>query len=141
MIPPKVWARIDLPPDIFGCWLWKGAKAAGGYGQIYWDGRNMRAHRVIYSLFIEGELSPEYELHHRCHNRLCVNPGHLVEVTHQEHISLFPRIWSPWQRLLTHCKRGHPLSGENLWVRATGARICRTCQRARHRAWVEARRI
>lgn len=33
----------------------------------------------------------------------------------------------------THCKRGHPLSGKNLWVRDTGARICLTCKRARQR--------
>jgi hypothetical protein len=29
----------------------------------------------------------------------------------------------------THCKRGHPLSGENL-SRVGGRRVCRTCQRA-----------
>lgn len=35
----------------------------------------------------------------------------------------------------THCKRGHPLSGENLYVNATsGARVCRTCQLANQRA-------
>lgn len=32
----------------------------------------------------------------------------------------------------THCKRGHPFSGENLRInKATGQRICRTC----HREW------
>jgi hypothetical protein len=29
----------------------------------------------------------------------------------------------------THCKRGHPLSGENLHVRKSGARDCRICRR------------
>lgn len=34
----------------------------------------------------------------------------------------------------TECHLGHPLSGENLYVRR-GWRICRTCQRAHHEAW------
>jgi hypothetical protein len=30
----------------------------------------------------------------------------------------------------THCRRKHPLAGENLYVNATsGGRVCRTCQR------------
>lgn len=29
----------------------------------------------------------------------------------------------------THCKNGHPLSGDNLWVDGSGARRCRQCRR------------
>ncbi len=31
----------------------------------------------------------------------------------------------------THCKRGHRLSGENLYVRGTGQRQCRKCRKDR----------
>lgn len=31
----------------------------------------------------------------------------------------------------THCLRGHPLFGKNLYVQRTGARSCRTCRAAR----------
>ena len=34
----------------------------------------------------------------------------------------------------THCKRGHPLSGENLYRAPNGTRHCLTCNRARDRA-------
>lgn len=29
----------------------------------------------------------------------------------------------------THCKRGHPLSGDNLRISTTGARLCKACRR------------
>ena len=34
----------------------------------------------------------------------------------------------------THCKRGYPLSGDNLWIEKTGARHCRQCTKDRHAA-------
>lgn len=35
----------------------------------------------------------------------------------------------------THCKRGHPLSGENLYVQKSGARTCKECKRMKVREW------
>lgn len=35
----------------------------------------------------------------------------------------------------THCLRGHPLSGDNLYTDPSGQRHCRTCQRERQRVW------
>jgi len=36
----------------------------------------------------------------------------------------------------THCLRGHPLSGENLYINpGAGGRVCRTCRAERKRAW------
>lgn len=32
-------------------------------------------------------------------------------------------------RRRTHCKNGHPLSGDNLYIRPDNAYICRRCQR------------
>lgn len=34
------------------------------------------------------------------------------------------------RRTRSHCKRGHPLSGENLYRGSGGRRVCRTCQRS-----------
>lgn len=32
----------------------------------------------------------------------------------------------------THCKRGHPLSGDNMYRNKHGGRVCRTCEKAKH---------
>ena len=37
--------------------------------------------------------------------------------------------------LKTHCPKGHPLSGENLYVQPNGGRVCRTCSRAKVQAY------
>ena len=38
------------------------------------------------------------------------------------------------RRAQTHCKRGHPLFGDNLRINTQGYRGCRTCHRAHHAA-------
>lgn len=34
-----------------------------------------------------------------------------------------------WRRYRTHCKQGHPYSGENLAIKSDGSRKCRECDR------------
>lgn len=38
------------------------------------------------------------------------------------------------QQKVTHCPQGHPYSGDNLYIRPTGARACRICRAADDRA-------
>jgi hypothetical protein len=40
------------------------------------------------------------------------------------------------RKLLTHCKWGHPYSGENLFISKNGRRVCRTCRDKRSVEWV-----
>jgi len=35
----------------------------------------------------------------------------------------------------THCKKGHPLNGDNLYVSPSGKRFCKACKRAYRAAW------
>lgn len=37
----------------------------------------------------------------------------------------------------THCRRGHPLSGENLYVNKRGARVCKECRKEHKRAYLQ----
>jgi hypothetical protein len=42
---------------------------------------------------------------------------------------------------VTHCSKGHLLSGDNLYQRPDGKRGCRTCRRASMRKFYEARAV
>jgi HNH endonuclease len=128
-----------------GCWLWTGTTSHGGYGSFRMDGRQQGAHRVAYVLF-RGPIPDGLTIDHLCRVPGCVNPDHLEAVTMREN-TLRGVSKVAQQARKTHCLRGHPLSGDNLWVRG-GKRFCRTCaalvhqpnRNARERAARAARR-
>lgn len=104
-----------------GCLEWQGAttKARGyGYGIIRLRGTNLSAHRVAYVLRF-GFLSPEFDIHHKCGNKRCVNTHHLRAVFHHEHQA---------NSLKTHCKRGHQYDSRNTLVDRHGYRYCKMCK-------------
>jgi len=66
-----------------GCWVWTGTVTRQGYGQFS-EKRGTRwvhhlAHRASW-LLANDELEPGYVVVHRCGNRACVRPEHLVMV-------------------------------------------------------------
>jgi HNH endonuclease len=71
------WARVDIR-DSGDCWLWKGSVfTKTGYGQCWYKGTNVGAHRRAFELFHNVELPGSVWVLHRCDNRLCCNPNHL----------------------------------------------------------------
>ena len=46
----------------------------------------------------------------------------------------------PGGQVRTHCKRGHPLTEENVYRRKDGGRQCLICMRAGHRRWLATQR-
>lgn len=108
------------------CWLWTGYLNDRGYGTFRVGKQMLRAHRAVYSWLVE--LPPEDAVaNHLCLVRNCVNPDHLEFVTQQKNVHY---SYSPAGRNVrkTHCKREHPLAGDNLYTKPSGQRICRTCK-------------
>lgn len=136
---PRKYASLEeritrnIQKDPSGCWLWTYQLDTKGYGVIGVPGRqSYRAHRLSYEVFV-GPIPEGLQLDHLCSVRACVNPDHLEPVTHQENL----RRARP-----TVCKRGHPLSGDNLLLvvandRTSGVkRRCRECYTMKQRARV-----
>lgn len=115
-----------------GCWIWTGGKQTSGYGG-FWDGqRDERAHRFSFRMFC-GEIPAGFHVHHVCCNPSCVNPEHLQTMTRRDNLLASDTLPGINARK-TLCKRGHPLSGDNLRI-TNGARICKTCDAFRSREY------
>lgn len=109
------------------CWLWHGAKMKDGYGNFKAAGRFVRAHRYAYELLV-GPIPEGLVLDHLCRVPLCVNPSHLEPVTRRENV-LRGETVAASNAAKTHCKKGHPLSGDNLYEHGH-SRHCRVCRLA-----------
>jgi hypothetical protein len=103
------------------CWLFTGTTTP--YGRIA-KAQDSYTHRLGWKL-LRGPIPEDKELHHRCGVYACWNPDHLQMVTHAENLAF---------KRKTHCRHGHPLSGDNLRIDPrTGARVCRACLRDNQR--------
>lgn len=68
-----------------GCWIWVGSLNKG-YGQTYYNGRLVKAHRASYRHF-RGIFNTKYHVDHLCGTPACVNPDHLSPCSPEENIS------------------------------------------------------
>lgn len=122
-----------------GCWYWLGKLDAYGYGKIYVGAKTRMAHQIAHQLHV-GPVPKGLVINHKCHtwdtackggntckHRSCVNPAHLEATTNRANI-LEGRGRGAIEARMTHCPKGHPLSGENLYIAPGGTRRrCRIC--------------
>jgi hypothetical protein len=114
----RAFRRVDRSEDT-DCWIWTGPVQNQGYGHIsLGPGWHELAHRFFYERLVGRPIPDGMVLHHVCHNKLCVRPDHLECVTVDEHRQLHTKM---------HCKHGHPMTGDNVYLRRSGVRQCRAC--------------
>jgi hypothetical protein len=120
----RVWDNVTPEPNS-GCWLWAGYVHKNGYAtmKLTSGGKAIMAHRASY-IVRHGQIPNNLPLDHKCKVKSCVNPDHLEPVTYAENNRRSPRTIT----LKSHCKHGHPFSGEN--TRWDGKqRRCMECDR------------
>lgn len=120
------WKRVRKTAS---CWIWIGPTNPQGYGAL--GKLKQRAHRVAYFI-AHGVIDPKLTIDHLCRNKLCVNPGHLEQVTNRENARR-GAVAVIGSRM--HCPSGHPLVRSP--YRGENRRRCIVClirrQRRRNR--------
>lgn len=127
-----------------GCWEWTGAHDSNGYGMISRNGRRVRLHRLVAQLVLGLASDDTRIVLHKCDNPGCFNPDHLTIGTQGDNMVDCSDKGRIANSKKTHCKRGHPLTGTNLYVctNASGRpmRVCRACRKDRIRLYMRKKR-
>lgn len=140
IVPLRIWNKIRVTGN--GCWQWLGSSDKRGYGRVSIgrrsEHRGFSINRLMSKVFI-GEIPDGHELDHyrypdSCIGPSCCHPEHTRPVTARENVLRANSITS-WNLARTSCKRGHPLSGSNLYVKPNGCRCCVICKRNNLRKW------
>lgn len=72
-VQDRLWAQVDKSGP---CWQWTGEKGRGGYGRMSIKGVRRAVHRIAWEMQM-GAIPEGMLLDHTCHNKACVNVGHL----------------------------------------------------------------
>lgn len=136
-IAERLWRSVTKTQ---GCWLWTGRDNGHGYGTLgvkvgdKWG--VVYVHRLSYELH-KGQIPEGLQIDHICNTRNCVNPEHLRVVTAREN-TLRSNSVSAIAARKTHCRHGHPFSGDNLRI-TSGKRRCYTCLLGNQRRYDKAK--
>jgi hypothetical protein len=146
----RFWPKVDKRgPD--ECWPWNKTITANGCGVFMSKATGKKTVYIAYRVawYLANGRQPIALVCHHCDNRECCNPDHLFEGNQRDNMRDMNAKKRAWFQRVTHCRHGHPLSGDNVRVNCAGSRVCQTCRRAtnkRHRerkknpalkAWME----
>lgn len=118
-------------PD--ACHPWEGATDPAGYGRFSDQGRSQIASRWLLARTLGRALTSDEEARHTCDNPPCVNARHLIVGSRTDNEADKLSRHGHYNGNKAECKRGHKLTGENLYIYPkSGARSCRKCRRGDH---------
>jgi len=70
-----------------GCLFYTNNKKKNGYSLVSYDDRMEPVHRVVYLL--SGQtIPPGHDIHHKCHNKPCIEITHLEALSRSQHALL-----------------------------------------------------
>ena len=136
----RFYRNLKVMPS--GCVEWQLSRPSGLYGQIKFEGKMLKTHRVAWEL-ANGPIPEGLMVCHTCDNPPCCNPAHLFLGSASDNMQdMVSKGRKPDHNgPKTHCPRGHEYTEANTRINPRGSRVCRRCsvlntnrQRAEKRA-------
>lgn len=82
----RFWSKAAVTANPDRCWIWQRTVRRDGYGKVWFSDHHHAAHRLAF--FFTHRRHPDAGLFvlHSCDNKLCINPSHLREGTHEDNM-------------------------------------------------------
>jgi HNH endonuclease len=85
-VEERFWSKVEMLPDLPGCWLWSGYIDKLGRGWLMVkNGIPDYASRISWRIQ-HGEIPEDLEICHKCDTPQCVRPDHLFLGTHKDNM-------------------------------------------------------
>uniref|UniRef100_A0A6H1ZVK7 Putative homing endonuclease n=1 Tax=viral metagenome TaxID=1070528 RepID=A0A6H1ZVK7_9ZZZZ len=81
----RFWSKVDRKSPL-ECWNWDAHIGSDGYGQFWFKGKLIHAHRVAWMIRNDFYIPDGMIVLHTCDNKRCVNPYHLKLGTYSDNM-------------------------------------------------------
>jgi len=123
----RLWDHVVTMPN--GCMEWTGYVNAKGYGNLFIEGKTVKAHRLAWALAYGPIAQGDVIRHFVCDNPPCCNVAHLRSGTQADNINDMNTKGRNGHTAKTHCPDNHAYDEVNTYVSPSGKRVCRICTR------------
>ena len=117
------------------CWEFQGKLDKSGFGRIFADDKEYKAHRVFYEEWVET-LSEFQYLHHllppeKCIGNRCCNPSHMS----WDNVRTFTPYSAPPPTSGRLCPKGHIMTPDNIVTEKRRGHSKERCRICRQESW------